>query len=98
MRHGTTASVLALAVPPSLWFLCMVTGEFFFGPLGFMALFPSGLIAVICTSVRSQNHPQKQRNLFLSIAIFLVAGAYLLLFTPFALILLMRLAGELGGG
>jgi len=92
-RNGLTparVAVIALAAPWALWFLCLVTDVFVFGPLGFIALVPCGVVVFVFTTrnrlalAPAAQYPGKW------IAARIVAGLYAVPFIPFALFVLLR--------
>ena len=80
----------ALAFPWLLWLLCLITGVFVFGPLGFMSLIPCGILVFIFTTRKQLGLKPTDRYPGKWIVMRVIAGLYSIPFIPFAFIVLLR--------
>jgi hypothetical protein len=83
-------AVGALLLPWVLWTSCLVTGVFAFGPLGFMALIPCGVLVFLFTTRKRLGIPVSEKYPGRWIAARITAGLYALPFIPFAVFVLLR--------
>jgi hypothetical protein len=79
-----------VSVPLILWGLCLITGIFVFGPLGFMSLPFAGIFAFIFTSRKRLGLQSTDRYPSACVTIRVISVLYALPFISFAVFLLLR--------
>ena len=79
-------TILVLFIPWAFWVLCLLTGIFAFGPLGFLALAPCGVLAFTLTSRKRLHLSAYDQYPLGSIIIRVIALLYALPFVGFAML------------
>ena len=79
-----------VSVPLILWSLCLVTGIFAFGPLGFMSLPFAGVLGFVLTSRKRLGLQKTDAYPSPCVTIRVISVLYALPFIPFVLFALLR--------
>jgi hypothetical protein len=79
-----------VSAPLILWALCLVTGVFVFGSLGFMSLPVAGIFGFVLTSRKHLGLQKTDSYPSPCITIRVISALYALPFIPFALFVVLR--------